>query len=370
MPRYLLLNGPNLNLLGLREPETYGSTTYAELEQLCHRWAAELDAEFDSFQSNHEGELIDRLHAARTTHDGVVFNAGAFTHTSYALADAITAVALPTVEVHISNVMERESWRRTSVIGPACVGAIYGRGVDGYRWGLRLLHHRLEWAPVTVPYGAHADQVVDIRRPSTPGPHPAVILVHGGFWRHMWTRDTMDGLAIDLARRGFLSANVEYRRVGTGGGWPQTLDDVQHAIERVLTEEQVTDVAVVGHSAGAHLAFLAASSSPREVLAVSLGGVLDMRKAVEDDLGAGAGSAFLDGAAPDEASPLLRPPVRSLVFHGAEDDRVPVDQARAFAAVAPTMLVELPDTGHFDFLERSGAAWRTVVDELTRQLSS
>lgn len=367
MPRYLLLNGPNLNLLGIREPETYGSTTFAELEALCHGWARELDSPLETFQSNHEGELIDRLQAARTTHDGVVFNAGAFTHTSYALADAITAIDLPTVEVHISNVMEREPWRRTSVIGPACVGAVYGRGVDGYRWGMRLLHHRLEWAPDTVHYDDGPDRVIDIRRPSGPGPHRAVVLVHGGFWRHMWTRDTMDGIAVDLTRRGFLTANVEYRRVGAGGGWPQTLDDVQHAIEHVLSEERVSEVTVIGHSAGAHLAFLAASRIPRDLLAFSLGGVLDMKAAVEQGLGARAAEAFLAGAEPEDASPILHPPARSVVIHGTHDDRVPVDHARAFAGAAPTTLVELPDAGHFEFLERSSDAWATVIAELGRQ---
>lgn len=370
MPRYLLLNGPNLNLLGVREPEMYGSTTFVELENLCRDWAAELDSELDSFQSNHEGELIDRLQAARTTHDGVVFNAGAFTHTSYALADAITAVHLPTVEVHISNVMEREVWRRTSVIGPACVGAVYGRGIDGYRWGMRLLHHHLEWTPDTSPYGDDPDQIIDIRRPPNPGPHPAVVLVHGGFWRHMWTRDTMDGVAVDLARRGFLTANVEYRRVGAGGGWPQTLDDVQHAIEHVLAEEQVTEVAVIGHSAGAQLAFLTASRSPRDLLAVSLGGVLDMRAAVEHGLGANAAEAFLAGAQPEDASPILHPPARSVVIHGTNDDRVPVDHARAFADAVPTTLIELPNTGHFEFLERSSDAWAAVIAEVGRHLGS
>lgn len=367
VPRYLLLNGPNLNLLGIREPETYGSTTFAELEELCRGWAAELDSELDSFQSNHEGELIDRLQEARTTHDGVVFNAGAFTHTSYALADAITAVDLPTVEVHISNVMEREAWRRTSVMGPACVGSVYGRGIEGYRWGMRLLHHRREWTPETVHYGESDDQVIDIRRPSTPGPHPAVVLVHGGFWRHMWTRDTMDGIAVDLARRGFLTANVEYRRVGAGGGWPQSVDDVRNAIGHILDHEDVTETAVIGHSAGAHLAFLAASQV--DLLAVSLGGVLDMKAAVETGLGGNAAAAFLGDADPRDASPLIHPPTRTLVVHGADDDRVPLDQARAFAAAIPTTLIELPDTGHFEFLERSSDAWATVLDELTRQLS-
>lgn len=369
MSRYLLLNGPNLNLLGTREPDTYGSTTLDTLEDQCQWWAAELDSELECFQSNHEGALIDRIHAVRDAVDGIVFNPGAFTHYSYALHDAITAVTVPTVEVHISNVMERETWRRTSVIRPACVGAIYGRGIDGYRWGLRLLHHRREWHPDTVAYGLDTSQVMDIRRPSDPGPHPAVILVHGGFWRHMWARDTTDGLAVDLARKGYVSANVEYRRIGTGGGWPTSVDDVEAAIRRLLDTEDVTDVAIIGHSAGAHLGFLAAARIDRPILAISLGGVLDMESTLAEGLGDGAAAEFLAGADPVVASPLRHAPSRAIVVHGTDDDRVPISQARTYAEATGATLVELDNTGHFEFLERSSGAWRTVEDLLRRHLT-
>ena len=137
--RVLVINGPNLNLLGVRRPEVYGTTTLAELEERCRAWGAGLGIEVDTFQSNHEGEIIDRLHDALGSADGVVLNPGALTHYSYALHDAIEAVALPVVEVHLSDISQREEWRARSVVSPACAASISGRGVEGYREALELL---------------------------------------------------------------------------------------------------------------------------------------------------------------------------------------------------------------------------------------
>ena len=137
--RVLVVNGPNLNLLGTRSPEIYGSGTLAELDEACRTWGTELGLDVDVFQSNHEGEIIDRLHAAIGDADAVVLNAGALTHYSYALHDAIEATGLTTVEVHISDIGAREEWRRTSVISAACRATIAGHGVDGYRMALELL---------------------------------------------------------------------------------------------------------------------------------------------------------------------------------------------------------------------------------------
>jgi 3-dehydroquinate dehydratase-2 len=137
--RVLLLHGPNLNLLGTRQPEIYGHTTLGELEEMCREWAAALGCELDVFQSNHEGALIDRLHDAIAVYDGVVLNAGALTHYSYALADAIRSVPIPTVEVHLSDIGAREEWRARSVLSDACIGTIAGHGPDGYREALELL---------------------------------------------------------------------------------------------------------------------------------------------------------------------------------------------------------------------------------------
>jgi 3-dehydroquinate dehydratase II len=140
--RVVVINGPNLNLLGTRRPDVYGTTTLGELEQQCRAWGEELGMQIETFQSNHEGALIDRLHECLGRADGVVINPGALTHYSYSLHDAIEAIALPVVEVHISDITAREDWRRVSVISAACLGTISGLGVDGYREALRLLADR------------------------------------------------------------------------------------------------------------------------------------------------------------------------------------------------------------------------------------
>ena len=139
----LLLNGPNLNLLGEREPQVYGTTTLLQLEQLFAARAQELGCTVRAFQSNHEGALIDRLHEARRWAQGCVFNPGAYTHTSYALRDAIAAVPqLEVVEVHLSDLSKREPWRQVSVIEGVVAHRIMGKGVKGYLEALEWLVER------------------------------------------------------------------------------------------------------------------------------------------------------------------------------------------------------------------------------------
>jgi 3-dehydroquinate dehydratase II len=139
----LVLNGPNLNLLGSREPGVYGSATLQDVEGLCRATAAEIGIEIVFLQSNHEGALIDAIHAARGVHHGIVLNAGAFTHTSVALRDAISGAAVPTVEVHLSNVHARESFRHHSMIAPVVIGQIAGFGPTSYLLALRALKAHL-----------------------------------------------------------------------------------------------------------------------------------------------------------------------------------------------------------------------------------
>lgn len=137
----LVINGPNLNLLGTREPEIYGHETLADVEVLCRNAAAQAGYEVQFLQSNHEGVLIDAIHAARTTTVGIVINPGALTHTSVALADAISGVQLPAIEVHISNVHQREAFRHHSYISPVAAAVIVGAGTNGYVLGVEQLIH-------------------------------------------------------------------------------------------------------------------------------------------------------------------------------------------------------------------------------------
>jgi len=142
--RLLIINGPNLNMLGTREPGIYGATTLQDVEELCRKAAAEAGFEAELLQSNHEGVIIDAIHTARTTADGIVINPAAYTHTSVAIADALRAAELPVVEVHISNVHTREEFRHHSYVSPAAVAVIAGAGLNGYRYAVdhlaSLLH--------------------------------------------------------------------------------------------------------------------------------------------------------------------------------------------------------------------------------------
>lgn len=132
MASVLILNGPNLNLLGTRQPEVYGRTTLADIEASCHKHGQGIGLDVVFAQSNHEGVLVDTIHAARGRHDGIILNAGAYTHTSIALMDAISSVELPAIELHLSNVHAREEFRHTSYIARVCVGIICGFGANGY----------------------------------------------------------------------------------------------------------------------------------------------------------------------------------------------------------------------------------------------
>ncbi len=139
MPSILILNGPNLNLLGTRQPDVYGHTTLSDIEKMCKTHGQAIGVKVEFQQSNHEGVLVDAIHAARGTHAGIILNAGAYTHMSIALMDAIASVELPAIELHLSNVHAREEFRHQSYIAKVCVGIICGFGARGYTLAIDAL---------------------------------------------------------------------------------------------------------------------------------------------------------------------------------------------------------------------------------------
>lgn len=142
--KFLIINGPNLNMLGLREPGIYGDRSYTTLCQLCEDWCAEEGIECELFQSNHEGVIVDKIQDAYGRVDGIIINPAAYTHTSVAILDALKAVAIPTMEVHISKVSEREAFRQISFVSYYAVKTIQGMGFEGYREAIRALKKWLQ----------------------------------------------------------------------------------------------------------------------------------------------------------------------------------------------------------------------------------
>ena len=141
--KLLVINGPNINMLGIREPGVYGSQSFAELLRLLDVWAGELEVEMEHFQSNHEGAIVDKIQAAYGVFDGIVINPAAYTHTSVAILDALKAVAIPAVEIHISDVKQREAFRQISYPGMACIHTIMGQGLEGYHQAMVYLKNYL-----------------------------------------------------------------------------------------------------------------------------------------------------------------------------------------------------------------------------------
>ena len=141
--KLLVINGPNLNLLGLREPGLYGTVDYNGLVQMIQTACEQRGIEVRFYQSNHEGDLVDAIQQARFDCDGIVINPAAYTHTSVAVRDALEAVKLPAIEVHISNIHTREEFRNHSITAPVCVGQVVGLGADGYEWAFRALVRRI-----------------------------------------------------------------------------------------------------------------------------------------------------------------------------------------------------------------------------------
>ncbi|MFV1960493.1 MAG: type II 3-dehydroquinate dehydratase [Acidimicrobiia bacterium] len=359
--KVLILNGPNLNHLGSREPEIYGSETLADLQQSVSGWGTALGIETEFLQSNHEGALIDAIQ--QSEYDGIVINPGALTHTSRALADALRSVEAPVAEVHISNIKEREVWRAESVISDACVSTIYGRGISGYRDALRHLANRAAGPFETVRYGPHAENVGDLRI----GERGLVVLVHGGFWRQEWQRDTTESLAVDLTERGFNTWNIEYRRIGNGGGWPGSAHDVLMALDFApQLGLEVEKVAVVGHSAGGHLALWSVGRSQTEISqVVAMAPINDLVRHAESGMyGATEARALLESGAPPVSDPGE---IATILAHGEDDRHVPFEHSSELAIRSGIDLITTPG-GHFDLLEPRSDSWQRIVEAIDRSI--
>lgn len=137
--KILVINGVNMNMLGLRETEKYGTMTLKDLEKDLYAFSFEIGTDIETFQSNFEGEIVEKIHSAKDNFDGIVINAGAYTHTSIAIRDAISAVNIPTVEIHMTNIYKREEFRHHSYIAPVCTGQISGFGINSYKLGLKAV---------------------------------------------------------------------------------------------------------------------------------------------------------------------------------------------------------------------------------------
>jgi acetyl esterase/lipase len=233
----------------------------------------------------------------------------------------------------------------------------------------------------TYRYGPTPEHEADLRLPAGPGPFPVVVVLHGGFWQAEFTRTIMSAAAVAITQEGWATWNVEYRRIGAGGGIPETLDDVAAAVRALETVDapiQRDAPVTLGHSAGGQLALCLAGIGSIAA-AVALAAVCDLAAAARSGLGDGA-AVQLAGGTPDEVSniyaladPIARLPVGvpQILVHGERDDRVPIDQSRAYAARArasgdPCELVALPGVGHFELIDPRASEWSAVMAALAK----
>ncbi len=360
--RVLIINGPNLNLLGTREPTIYGSTDLRSLEKRWRMHAARVQVGIATFQSNHEGEIIDTIHSASGRFDGIIINAGALSHYSYAIYDALVAVGIPTVEVHISNIREREEWRRHSVTGEAAIATIYGRGTEGYVNAIDLLTAHITMPHDTFNYGEGPDHVIDLRVADGVETAPVAVMVHGGFWRDVWKRDTMAPLCAAVTQLGWSTINVEYTR--GAGTFPQALEDVAAAIAWVREHADMhrfdrRRIVVVGHSAGGYLALKAAHADPGLAGVIALAPVTNLLALSEQRPNDDAASAFLgtdpdtDPALWEQAALRGQPQAPVRLIHGVDDEEVAPSHSIDYAAAHPERATceLLRDVGHMGIID-------------------
>ena len=362
--RVLIFNGPGVSI----EPTT--------LALFAERWGSSLGVSIRLAAATGGDAAADLRRAAEGVGAAVV-NPGA--------ADLVDALPPETLAAFVSLSLSEAPAPRFDR-GP--IEEIAGRTLDGYRWAVKYLLTCCDWPVALYRYGAERDQVAELRVPAGAGPHPVVVLIHGGGWKAIWHKDLMAGMAVDLARRGLATWNIEFRRLGGGGGWPTTFEDVSNAIGALqdISEQVPVDrsrVVFVGHSSGGHLALWAAAQDRtpiRPIGVVSLAGISDLVEGARRRMFGGDNAvAELLGGAPDEvperyatASPraLLPLGVPQTLVQGLDDHLIDlVDQNRTHARAAETAgdrvrLVEIDEATHMDLIEPSSAAWAAVVGEI------
>jgi 3-dehydroquinate dehydratase-2 len=375
--RILVINGPNLNLLGTREPTLYGTDTLANLAVQWQERAALHGANIETFQSNHEGAIVDAIQDAAGRFDGLVINAGALTHYSYSLRDAVTASGLVAVEVHISNVHEREEWRHFSVLSDVCDLTIVGRGTVGYLDAINHLIAAFASPALTVSYSDHENGVLDLRVPDGQGPHPVALLIHGGFWRDIWKRDLMDPMAVALVTQGWATANMEYTR-GVSS-YSSAVADVNRAVEWITanaSEQQldIGSIVAIGHSAGGYLALRLAHDTAALAAAVPLAAVTDLASMAasrpeDDPVHAFLGSPQSEAPRLWEQAELVGEPSAPIhLLHGADDDDVAPSQSSTYMDLHKdlTRMTLIDDCDHMKLIDPHAESWSSLVAALAQ----
>jgi acetyl esterase/lipase len=392
--RVVVVPGPGLDAAQCRE---WGKAIGVEVEVRPGDPAAVLGALATGHpsMSPNPGNAADPVVPA-----GVIIAPGPAGFDASGLASAVAAAGVPVVAVEPGNLRKAQLRPESTRIVAAGACVLYGRGPDTARHALLFLARRNGQAVDTLAYGPGPSQEGDLWCPAGARPHPVAVLFHGGFWYHAWERDLMDGLARDLARRGIAAWNVEYRRVGAGGGWPATAEDAARATDHLVALAPVygldlSRVAVLGHSAGAQLALWVAARGRRgdvhPRLVVGLATIADLEAAMTDRIGGGSVARFLGAsAAPSadpsgdgdlevalvDASPRAHLPIGipQLLAHAVHDDVVPLSQTTGYASAARAAgdditVVEVPVGGHFDLIDPATPAWAALASDLQARLS-